>query len=165
MTGSLDDLPNLLLNAQPSIAVIAADPEGSERLRIEAVNALIALARGTLNPPEEYPPIEVTRFLQNAGLRILLADDPPAALQQWLGLAKRRGRPAADEGLHIEIAALVEKRRRNGATRKDAYAAVANEDAKSANITPSRVRDIHSKYREEGLLKNLSLDDLNRSRE
>jgi hypothetical protein len=158
----VDDLPRLLRAAQPaSLQEMVADPRGCEKRRIEAVEALLLLARATLKPLEnEYPPAEVLQFLQTAGVRILLADDPVKELRRWLG-SPGRGRRAKDERLDMAISTRFWRYRLRGRmTVKDASAAVAKEIAQEANIDATRVRDISYKYGDEGLLSNLTPEDI-----
>ena len=99
---TLADLYYLLVDAQPTLREIAVEGAAREARRVKAVDHLRTLARTEIaktGDPNRLRaiPDELFRFLTVAGLRILLAEDPIAALKLFLGRRPRgKGRPVAD---------------------------------------------------------------------
>jgi hypothetical protein len=121
-----------LRNAQPTRGERLAEPEATEARRVEAVARLLALARAALleggNPDWLGAiPLQLRQFLTIAGLRILTADDPAAALRRFLGQKRpRRGRPAEDLAYRdFMIAADVAELHASGLTLNAAYEEVS----------------------------------------
>src|SRR5262249_16217329 len=129
---SLEFLEAYLRDAQPTLSERSAEPEAAEARRVKAVAALLALARAGLAEagPDRLGGIPVGRreFLAIAGLRILTAEDPIAALQSFLGQGPRgRGRPSADNAFRdLMIAADVAELHASGKTVTAALNAVAD---------------------------------------
>jgi hypothetical protein len=147
-----------LREAQPTIGERLAEPEETEKLRVDAVSALRALARSAQANVDEFCnmtdggisergsrlgaiPWRLRQFLTIAGLRILTADDPAAALRRFLGQTPRgRGRPPADNAFrNLMIAADVQEMHIGGASIDAACCAVG----KAAGLSPEAVRKIY----------------------
>lgn len=90
-------------------------------------------------------PVQLRNFLEEEGLRILLADDPAAALHRFLGHRPRgRGRPAADNELRDNlIAADVAELVYHGM----AIDAACETVEKDAPVGFERVREIYLAHR------------------
>jgi hypothetical protein len=101
---SFDELYYLLLVARPTQRQRMEDPDTTETLRRKAVSRLLTLARQAVaiadlvepRPPEGYSrlkamPPELRDFMEEAALRILLADEPVAALRRFLGNGRAAG--------------------------------------------------------------------------
>src|SRR5215831_12989024 len=142
---SLEFLEAYLRDAQPTLSERLANPDATEAQRVDAVAALLALARAAL--VEAGPnrlgaiPSELRDFLQIEGLRILTADDPIAALQCFLGQARQgRGRPSADNAFRdLMIAADVAELHASGKT----VTAALNAVAAAAALSFEAVREIY----------------------
>jgi hypothetical protein len=135
-----------LRDAQPTLSERLAEPEATEARRVKAVAALLALGRSELEKAGDLGrllamPFELRQFLTIAGLRILTAEDPTAALLHLLGQkARGRGRPLADKAFrdHV-IAADVQERVNGGSSIETACDAVGN----AAGLSPEAVRKIY----------------------
>ena len=134
-----------LSQAQPPHSERLSDPYGAEARRVEAVTALLALARNALANADEWHnmvegkpheprsylgaiPRELRGFLETAGLRIFTADDPIAALQRFLGnKPPARGRPAEDHQFrdYLIAADVAELLHADGLSLDSAYEAVS----------------------------------------
>jgi hypothetical protein len=133
-----------LRDAGPTMAERLAEPEAAEARRVEAVAALLTLARAALANADEWNnmldgripergsyllaiPQRLRRFLEIHGLRILTAEDPIAALQRFLGDKPReRGRPQADNAFRDRtIAADVAEMHAGGMSLAAAYEEVS----------------------------------------
>ena len=151
---SFDELYFLLICASPTQRQRMEDPDTTETLRRKAVRNLLTLARRAVananevepRPPEGYSrdramPLELRNFLEEAALRIFLADDPFAELGRFLGqLPRGRGRPVADNERRDElIAADVAELVHHGMTIDAACTAVEKE----APVGFERVREIY----------------------
>jgi hypothetical protein len=156
-----------LADARPTLGQRLAEPEATETRRVEAVAALLAFARKALSNADEWAamtlggwqpergtrlgaiPLQLRSFLTIAGLRILTAEDPVAALQCFLGRKPqgRRGRPAEDHAhrdmmITIDVAEL----HASGMTLAAAYKEVNKRPG-----TPSvkRIEDIYLDRRDD----------------
>jgi hypothetical protein len=138
---SRDDLAYYLRNAEPTMAERGENPGAREKDRVDGVDALRQIGRDFVReanakkpPPPGYSclramPVELREFLEINGLRILLADDPYDALEQFLGQGpprvkkhrRNKGRHAEDnERRDISIAADVAELINAGNTIEDA---------------------------------------------
>jgi hypothetical protein len=150
---SLADLQLYLRDAQPTLRERIEEGEACEKRRVSAHRALLTIARAqvaeadNIEPPPPEPrsrlramPTELRWFLEIAGLRILLSDDPVGATRRFLGLQRARGRPLEDnERRDILVAADVLERRNGLESVSDACNAVAEQ----ANMSPEMVRKIY----------------------
>jgi hypothetical protein len=141
-----------LRHARPTLGEQAHDPAETEARRVEAVAVLRALARQYVVPannslpgsPDVLLPMprQLRQFLSDEGLRILLAENPVAALGRFLGFEERRGRGRRkadnlyrDRVITSDVVACI----RGGATVEDACAVVA----KAAALSEDAVRKIY----------------------
>jgi hypothetical protein len=129
---SLALLEGYLCDAQPTLSERLAEPDATEARRVKAVAALRALARTALAEAGDANilgaiPARLRQFLTIAGLRILTADDPFAALRYLLGhKPKGLGRPPADNDFRdLMITADVDELHANGMTLGAAYEEVS----------------------------------------
>jgi hypothetical protein len=81
---SLEFLELYLRYAQPALAERLAEPDTAEARRVEGVEAILSLARAAMAEAGDPTrlgaiPQELRQFLEIAGLRILLSDDPAGA--------------------------------------------------------------------------------------
>jgi hypothetical protein len=143
---SLASLEDDLRDAQPTMTERLADPVATEARRVEAVAALLTLARTELAKADDAGrllalPSELRQFLTIAGLRILTADHPVEALRLFLGHAARsRGRPLADNAFRDSvIAADVQEQVNTLSSIEVACDAVGN----AAGLSPEAVRKIY----------------------
>jgi hypothetical protein len=153
-------LEGYLIDARPALSQWLADPDATETRRVDAVAALLTLARAALRLADEWAnmthgwraspergtrygamPLELRHFLTVEGLRILTADDPVAALRRLLGQKHRgRGRPFMDnEYRDLTITEDVQIRVDAGSSIADACCVVA----KAAHLSPETVRNIY----------------------
>jgi hypothetical protein len=99
---SLRLLEAYLRDAQPIRREWLVEPDATEARRVEGVAAILVLARAALaeaGDPNRLGaiPSQLREFLTIAGLRILTAGDPLAALRRFIGHKEpRRGRPRED---------------------------------------------------------------------
>jgi hypothetical protein len=172
---SLDDLPIYLRDARPTSYERRVEPAATQRRCVEAVAALLQLARGAaanadewLNMVEGRPhearsclgaiPRDLRSFLETEGMRILLADDPMSALADFLGRRDRQ-RPLEDNKRRdLIITADVAKKVEAGMSKTKAR----KEVAKEAKLSYESVRKIHPKYRgsDEALLIRTTVGDV-----
>jgi hypothetical protein len=138
-------LEGYLRDAQPTLSERAAEPDATEARRVDAMRALLALARRALVSADDWCnmtdggwqpepmsrfgaiPRPLRQFLTIAGLRILTADDPVVALRHVLGQKDRpRGAPVQDlDYRNRTIAADVAELHANGMTLDAAYRKVS----------------------------------------
>jgi hypothetical protein len=150
---SLEFLEVYYRYAQPTRGERLAEPDAAEARRVEAVASLRALARAELvraGDPNRLGaiPRELRQFLEIAGLRILLSEDPVGAAESFLGKKPReRGRPAMDHDYRdFMIGVDVAELHANGKTLSAAY-----EEVNKRPGTPSekRIEAIYLALRED----------------
>jgi hypothetical protein len=148
-------LPGKLRDAEPTIADRADNPRGSEERRASAVQWLIAFRRRRIwEDARSLPGWEETAeqvlvefaaavrvFFQAHMDKILDAADPVAAMAQFVGGTKSRGRPSASDARNLEIAVEVELRHKEGMTVEDAAASLAS--ASELKLSEERVSEIY----------------------
>jgi hypothetical protein len=115
-----------LRDAQPTNGERTADPKGTETRQVAAVARLRTLARdpGQVGVIPLHLRLQLRRVLMLEGMRILVADDPPAALRKILGQRepkRGKGRPREDNtDRNVAIAAYVAELRWKGMTLDEA---------------------------------------------
>jgi hypothetical protein len=129
---SLAFLEIYLRDARPTLSERLAEPEATEMRRVEAVAALLALARTALAETGDRNrlgaiPRGLREFLTIEGLRILTDEDPIVSLQRFLGQrTRRRGRPRADNAFRdLMIAADVAELHARGKALSKAFEMVS----------------------------------------
>jgi hypothetical protein len=160
--GEPPSLSELLRDAQPTLAERLRESEAAGARRVEALTALLSLARSALANADEWHNIvegkpheprsylgaiapELRRFLETAGLRILTAENPIAVLQRFLG-QRGRGRRPAGERRNVLIAADVAELHAGGMSFEAAY----EEVSKRAEMLGCRqVERIHLRLRDD----------------
>jgi hypothetical protein len=142
---SVNDLPHLLHEAEPTLRELSEEGIAREARRAVAVRKLLTLARAEVTKTGEpnrlrAMPMELREFLEIAGLRMLLSDDPIAALKHFLG-PRKRGRPIEDNKRRdIMIAADVAELAEGGMMTIDASCL---QIAHTANLSVEMVREIY----------------------
>jgi hypothetical protein len=156
---SLEFVEEYLRDAKPTRGERLAEPEATEARRVEAITALLALARNALMNADEWAnmtngdwqpermsrlgamPRQLREFLTIEGLRMLTAADPIARLQWFLGHRPRgKGRPTTDNAFRdLMIAADVAELHASGKSIEAACGTVAD----AAALSRESVREIY----------------------
>jgi hypothetical protein len=105
--------------------------------------AMLVLASAPLTGSEEFkrnPRDYAWTFLAGAWLQVLTAEDPVAELKRFLGLDRKRGRPAADnEWRDFMITMDVQERVDSGLSVKNACAAIGDD----IHLSPDAVEKVY----------------------